>query len=282
MTTEPQSLGSSRSTTTRAAGGSPRASSRLLVDEPVPGVARLVISNPGKRGALDTAILDQLRAELESLDARCVIITGELDAFSAGCDLDELRAASKAADVERLVSEHLDPALDAVAGYPYPTIAAMNGHAIGAGLDLAIACDLRVGAETAYLMMPPGKLGVVYSPAGVGRFIDVIGTARTRQLFLVGGRIDAVTALRWGLLNEMVEVNAVADRAIGLARTIVANAPLSLRGNKRVIATARRYLVDDGVEEEILGLRRASFCSDDFREGLSASADRRTPRWSGR
>ena len=183
---------------------STNAAGRLLIDEPAPHVARLTISNPEKRGALDQSILDALASTLPTLDARCVIITGEGRTFSAGYDISDLPDSVFADEAERLVAHPFAAAIDAVDAYPYPTIAALNGHAIGGGLELALSCDLRVAAEQIKLGMPPAKLGLVYSHTGIRKFIDAIGAPRTRELFLVGGRIDAGTALSWGLVNSVV------------------------------------------------------------------------------
>ena len=263
----------------RPAGG------RLLVDAPKPGVIRLTISNPAKRGALDHAILDGFTSTLAEIDARCVIITGEQTTFSAGYDIGDLRGNAQFADeADRLVANPFTAALDAVEAYPYPTLAALNGHAIGGGLELALACDLRIAAGTIALGMPPAKLGLVYSHTGIRKFIDTIGAARTRQLFLVGRRIDARTAREWGLVNAIAEEGAVAEEALELATEIAANAPLAQQGNKRVIRAVldAQSTLDPDVERELNELRRACFASEDFREGVRAFAEKRAPRWQGR
>ncbi len=259
-------------------------SSRLLVDEPAPGVARLTISNPGKRGALDHAILDGFTTVLPELDARCVIITGEQTTFSAGYDIGDLPDSVFAHEAERLVAHPFAAAIEAIEVYPYPTIAALNGHTIGGGLEVAISCDLRIAVGTIALGMPPAKLGLVYSHTGIRKFIDIIGAARTRELFLVGGRIDARTAHTWGLVNKLVEPERLADEALELAKEIAANAPLAQTGNKRVIRAVldAEAQLDPEVERELIELRRACFSSEDFREGVHAFAEKRPPRWRGR
>jgi enoyl-CoA hydratase/carnithine racemase len=247
-------------------------------------VTRLTISNPGKRGALDHAILGTFASTLPELDARCVIITGEGTTFSAGYDIGHLPDRVFADEAEKLVAHPFAAALEAVESYRYPTVAALNGHAIGGGLELALACDLRIAAGTVAMAMPPAKLGLVYSHTGIRKFIDIIGAARTRELFLVGRRIDARTARAWGLVNELAEPERLAEVTLELAREIAANAPLAQAGNKRVINAVldARATLDPQVERELLELRRACFSSEDFREGVRAFAAKRPPRWQGR
>jgi enoyl-CoA hydratase/carnithine racemase len=265
------------SSATDSAGG------RLLVDEPSAGVTRLTISNPGRRGALDHAILDGIASTMPTLDARCVIITGEGSTFSAGYDIGDLPEEVFADEAERLVAHPFTAAIDAVDAYPYATLAALNGHAIGGGLELALSCDLRVAANTIKLGMPPAKLGLVYSHTGIRKFIDAVGAPRTRELFLVGGRIDAATAHTWGLVNEVTDPDRLADEALQLAAEIAGNAPLAQRGNKRVIREVLDAVgrLDADVERELIELRRECFSSEDFREGVRAFAEKRKPEWQG-
>jgi enoyl-CoA hydratase/carnithine racemase len=266
------------STDTPAEGG------RLLVDEPAAGITRLTISNPARRGALDHAILDAFATTMPRLDARCVVITGQGATFSAGYDIGDLPDSVFADEAEKLVAHPFAAAIDAIEAYPYPTLAALNGHAIGGGLELALACDLRIAAGTIALGMPPAKLGLVYSHTGIRKFVDIVGAARTRELFLVGRRIDARTARAWGLVNEVAEADRLSELTLELAREIAANAPLAQRGNKRVINAVleSRAALDQDTERELIELRRACFSSEDFREGVRAFAEKRPPRWQGR
>jgi enoyl-CoA hydratase/carnithine racemase len=278
---------SSLSSTPDIAAPSATPSGRLLVDEPAAGVARLTISNPAKRGALDRAILDAFVVTLAALDARCVIVTGEGQTFSAGYDIANLDTEARetvADEASRLVAQPFADALAALDAYPYPTIAALNGHAIGGGLELALSCDLRVAAAAVKLGMPPAKLGVVYTHTGIRKFIDAIGASRTRELFLVGRRIDAATALSWGLVNELAAAEELASTTLALASEIAGNAPLAQAGNKRVIRAVLdgQAALAPAVERELLELRLDSYRSDDFREGVRAFAEKRPPRWVGR
>jgi enoyl-CoA hydratase/carnithine racemase len=265
------------------------ADGKLLIDEPADGVVRLTISNPAKRNALDHPILDAISgtlAELSAPDAaaRCVLVTGAHGMFSAGYDIGEIPDEEFEQRAEALVAHPFTQAIDALEAFPRPTLAALPGHTIGGGLELALACDLRIAQQDVKLGMPPAKLGLVYSHTGVRRFIDAIGAARTRELFLLGSYVDAPTALAWGLVNRVAPAEQLERLALDLAGELAGNAPLSQTGNKRVIAAlleAEGELPAD-VEAELIELRRASFASQDMREGMRAFAERRPPRWRGR
>jgi enoyl-CoA hydratase/carnithine racemase len=264
------------------------ADGKLLLDEPGDGIVRLTISNPAKRNALDHPILDAIAAalgELSSPDsrARCVVVTGAHGMFSAGYDIGEIPDDEFEERAERLVAHPFTQAIDALETFPYPTLAALPGHTIGGGLELALSCDLRVAQIDIKLGMPPAKLGLVYSHTGLRRFIDAIGAARTRELFLLGDYVDAPTALSWGLVNRVAPAEQLEAVTLDLAGRLAANAPLSQLGNKRVIAALLRAesQLPPEVEQELIGLRRASFASQDLREGMRAFAERRPARWRG-
>jgi enoyl-CoA hydratase/carnithine racemase len=273
------------------------AGGKLLIDEPAGGVVRLTISNPAKRNALDHPILDAITATLSELSRdvaapdgesdpthpRCVIVTGAHGMFSAGYDIGEIPDEEFEERAEALVAHPFTEAIDALEAFPYPTLAALPGHTIGGGLELALACDLRVAKDDIKLGMPPAKLGLVYSHTGLRRFIDAIGAARTRELFLLGRYISAPTAQQWGLINRAVPAEELDAIALELATELAGNAPLSQRGNKRVIAAVLdgRDGLAENVEAELIELRRASFASEDMREGMRAFAEKRPARWRG-
>jgi enoyl-CoA hydratase/carnithine racemase len=215
---------------------------------------------------------------------RCVVLTGADGMFSSGYDIGDIPDDVFAVEAEKLVAHPFTNALDALDACAVPSIAALPGHTIGGGLELALCCDLRIAADRIKLGMPPAKLGLVYSHTGLRRFIDAIGVPRTRELFLVGGTIDADTALSWGLVNDVVHSSDLEDASLALAAEVAANAPLSMRGNKRIIREILRAqaALDPEVERELIALRQASFQSEDLREGVRAFSEKRPARWRGK
>jgi enoyl-CoA hydratase/carnithine racemase len=257
---------------------------QLLQDRPADGILRLTISNPTKRNALDQAILDGIATALDGVDARCVVLTGADGMFSSGYDIGDIPDDVFAVEAERLVAHPFTDALEALDACDVPTVAALSGHTIGGGLELALACDLRIAADGILLGMPPAKLGLVYSHTGLRRFIDAIGVPRTRELFLVGRNVDARTALAWGMVNEVVGPADLEEATLGWATELAGNAPLSTSGNKRVIRELLRAQgpLDPDIERELVELRRACFASEDMREGVRAFGEKRPARWRGR
>jgi enoyl-CoA hydratase/carnithine racemase len=263
------------------------ASGKLLLDRPAEAVARLTLNNPEKRNPLDHEVLDAIAAVLpelaEGIEVRCVIITGRGGAFSAGYDIGAIPEQSFERDAESLVAHPFHAAMEAVSAHRYPVLAAINGHCLGGGLELAVRCDLRLCATGAKLGMPPAKLGLIYGHTGLERFIDVIGVAYTRELFLTGDNLTAERAERIGLVNWTAADDEVEAASVELAAGIAAGAPLSTAGNKLAIETLARFQrLTDEQEEELVELRRSCFASEDFREGIQAFAEKRKPKWRGR
>ena len=162
-------------------------------------------------------------------------------------------------------------------------MAAINGHCLGGGLELAITCDLRICASGAKLGMPPAKLGLVYGHTGLRRFIDTVGLARTKELFLTGRNFEAERAEQVGLVHEVVPAAELERAAVELAAEIAANAPLSMRGNKRAIEVLRNSPeLTDQQEAGLIALRESCFTSEDLREGIEAFGQKRRPVWKGR
>jgi enoyl-CoA hydratase/carnithine racemase len=263
------------------------AGGKLLLDEPAEAVARLTLSNPERRNALDHEVLDALADVLPELDrgieVRCVILTGAGGTFSAGYDIGDIPEESFEHDAESIVAHPFHAGMAAVSAHPYPVVAAIAGPCLGGGLELAVRCDLRIAAEGATLGMPPAKLGLIYGHTGLRRFIEAIGVARTKELFLTGRVHPAERAELVGLVHEVVADGEIESAAIELASEIAANAPLASRGNKRAIETLASFpRLTAEQERELVELRRSSFASEDLREGIRAFAEKREPRWRGR
>jgi enoyl-CoA hydratase/carnithine racemase len=265
----------------RLAGG------KLLLDRPAEAVARLRIANPERRNALDHEILDALAETMRRLDhgieTRCVVITGEPPVFSAGYDITTIPARTFERDAESLIAHPFQGAMEAISRHPWPTLAAINGHCLGGGLELAVSCDLRICAAGAELGMPPARLGLIYGHTGLRKFLDTIGTARTKELFLTGRNLPAVRAEEIGLVNEVVADERLESEAIELAALIAANAPLSARGNKSAIDLLKdNPVLSEQQEAGLVALRESCFASEDLREGIEAFVAKRKPRWTGR
>ncbi len=263
------------------------AGGKLLLDSPAEAVVRLRICNPDRRNALDHEILDALAETLPRLDrgieTRCLLITGAPPVFSAGYDIASIPSETFERDAEALVAHPFHAAMEAVSRHPWPTVAAINGHCIGGGLELAITCDLRICAAGAKLGMPPVKLGLVYGHTGLRKFLDTVGLARTKELFLTGRNFEAARAEEIGLVHEVVPDARLEETSIALAAEIAANAPLSMRGNKSAIDLLNASPTLSAQQEGgLIALRESCFASEDLREGIQAFAEKRKPVWKGR
>jgi enoyl-CoA hydratase/carnithine racemase len=247
------------------------------------GIVTWTLDRPEALNALNRPLLAALLAEAERARTdgtiRCAIVTGAGDkAFSAGADLKERRGMTL--DETRAFVRLISRTFDAVARLPFPTVAAVNGVAFGGGLELALACDLRLVADTARLGLTEVSVGIMPGAGGTQRLPRIVGAARAKELILAGRRIDAAEALSIGLANRVVPRPALLDAACELARQIAANAPLAVRQAKHAIDVGLDSELAAGLETEqqayepLLGTR-------DRLEGLQAFAEKRPPRFTG-
>ncbi len=252
-------------------------------------VGILVINRPEKHNRLTDACLARMHRALEDLGredtVRALIVRGAGErAFSAGYDIASLPGRPSAGAEETLRSEPpMEQTLRAVRTFPYPVIAMINGLALGAGCELAVACDLRVMGRSGFMGMPPARLGLVYPYEGLRRFLRVLGFSRTLELFLTARRYDSASCLRLGLVNEVVEDADLERHTRALAEEIADHAPLSLRGMKSAL-----YRITDPpalsqeAEDEIRDLFTQSLHSRDMAEAKQAFLEKRPPRFQGR
>jgi enoyl-CoA hydratase/carnithine racemase len=258
---------------------------RALSSADVGPVRILTLDNPSKRNALDLASLAELAEACRDAardEVRCLVFrgAGEL-AFCSDFDIAAIPVGPHDGDRPDLAVER---AMEAVEAVPCPTLAFLNGSAHGAGAELAVACDLRVARPGVTMGMPPAKLGVVYGPAGLRRFRNLVGPSRARELFFTGRAVEAEEALAMGLVDRLAPREGAEEAALALAGEIAGNAPLAVQGMKRILrlldqAAERALTADERVE--VVELRRRAFESADVREGRAAFLERRPPRFRG-
>lgn len=242
------------------------------------GVA--TIDRQERRNALNAELCAQLRGHLEqSGELRAIVITGAGTAFCSGADLVTRFAADGDASTDTF-RPAFEEVLDAIVAHPAPVVAAINGPAIGAGMQLAVACDLRVAALGARLAIPGGKLGIHLSARNIWRLAQLVGQGAARDFLLAGRTVDAEEALRVGLV-QYVEHDAL-GAALALAGEIAASAPLTVRGHKQALnLIADAQWLGDGARAAIADLEARAFGSNDLQEGLAAFAEKRTPDFHG-
>jgi enoyl-CoA hydratase/carnithine racemase len=256
-----------------------------MPDEILRGVADKVctvtLNRPEKRNALTTGMVDTLHATFEWAarqdDIRVVVVQGAGITFCAGLDLRELATQREAGAVE---THGLEDALATLERCPHPTIAAVQGDAIAGGCELALHCDLRVGADTARFAMPLARLGIAVPIALTWKLVDTIGAAPTKELLFTGEAVGAETALTLGLVNRVVAAADLQRVVAALGQAIAQNAPLSIRAMKAFVqrlADERRQLRRDDLDALFRRVRE----STDAREGLAAQRERRPPVFRG-
>lgn len=261
----------------------------LLIKEKKGNVGTIIFNRPERKNSFSPELLFKLHLTLKEWaedDAiRTVVFTGSGDrAFSSGYDILAIPTDLTPEMAEIMKKENpLKLAMSSVKHYPYPTIAMMNGYALGAGLNLALCCDMRVAVEDISISMPPAKLGLIYHPEGFKQFVEVIGLARTKELFFTARKYKGRKVKEMGIVDYLVPRTELSAMTYALANEIAGNAPLALKGSKRILGMLSR-----AVEFKESDLREADailaegFNSEDLKEGQTAFIEKRKPVFKGR
>jgi enoyl-CoA hydratase/carnithine racemase len=252
-------------------------------------VSTLSLNRPEKRNALSPELLVKLCHTLEELgqndDIRTVVIRGSGDkAFSSGYDVAAIPTHVSEDLQERLEEENpLDLAIAGIVNYPYPVIAMLNGYAFGAGCELAVNCDIRIGADDIKMGIPAAKLGLVYPMRGLLHYIQTVGFTATSELLLTGRSFDAKKALEMGLINYALPRAGLETFTYKLAQEMAGNAPLSLKGTKRILGFLRQsFKMPENLLAESESIIARAFNSEDLKEGQRAFLEKRKPVFKGK
>jgi enoyl-CoA hydratase/carnithine racemase len=244
-------------------------------------IATVTLANPGKLNALDVAMWQALTATFTQISQdeslRCVIVRGDEHNFAAGANIDEFPAVrATMAQGIRYHTETIAQALNAIAGCPHPTIAAIEGVCVGGGLEIACACDLRIAGRTARFGIPVNRLGFPLAPGELQYLLQLVGKATALEILLEGRVFDAAEARDKRLLHRVV--GDVAAEARATALRIAEGAPLAARMNKHLVR--RLSPVVEALTEREMQQAFAFLASDDYREGVQSFLARRKPVFS--
>jgi enoyl-CoA hydratase/carnithine racemase len=243
-------------------------------------VATVTIDRPQRRNALSFAMWSAIPELIEKVRAeqsvRVLVINGS-GHFSAGADISEFATLRAGAEGARNYGAAVHAGERAIAALDIPTIAAITGFCIGGGCEIALACDLRIAAEDAQFGITPAKLGIVYGLTSTKQLVDAVGPAWARQILYTADLMDGPTALRIGLVNELVPTVELPGRVAELAQRIASRAPVSVRGAKQIVGriTEGRYAED----EDVRALYDEAVLSAEYTEGVAAFLAKRQPRF---
>jgi enoyl-CoA hydratase/carnithine racemase len=243
-------------------------------------VAVLTIDRPEKRNAMTAAMWAALPGLLAGLaddeGVRVLVVTGTGPSFCAGADIADLLSGPDAEDPMADVRRDNLAAQAALRAFPHPTVAAIRGHCIGGGVELAASCDLRFTDPTGVFGVTPAKVGVVYAPASTKALLDLVGPATTKYLLFSGELLDAEAALRIGLVDRLVPAQDLDGEVRRFADIVASRSALSQRATKEVVAALTTG--GDG-EAEVGRWYRETITSGELAEGVTAFAERRPPRF---
>lgn len=246
-------------------------------------VAVVTIDRPEKRNALSGTVRAELLAALDSLrdepEVRVLVLTGAGEkAFVAGADIAEFAERTPLEQRATMAGRRI---FEEIAAYPKPVIAMINGFALGGGCELALACDVRVAADTARLGQPEINLGIIPGGGGTQRLPRVAGTGQAMLLILSGEIVDAAEALRIGLVDRVHPAAELRERTLELARGMAAKSPVALRMAKSAVRAAAEMPLGAGLAYET-ELFVTAFGSEDKREGIAAFLEKRRAEFRGR
>lgn len=246
------------------------------------GIAILTLNRPHVRNAMSTALrmrFWELASELREDDSiRVLVVTGVgAKAFSTGGDLKERDQLTE----EQFLAQRARSCSRALLHYPKPTIAAINGDALGGGLELALVCDFRIASEEARFGSPEVKRGIFPGSGATSLLAGLVGVAKAKELVLTGKLISAREAFQMGLVGQVVPAPQLLEVALALAEELAANAPLALRQAKMVIEQSPGLSMDVAMQLENEAWTRCLY-SEDRKEGIRAFNEKRSPRFMGR
>ncbi|MGG3988784.1 enoyl-CoA hydratase [Bacillus smithii] len=246
-------------------------------------IAIIILNRPEAANALSKQLLSELKQLLQTVkgqnDIQTVIITGSGPFFCAGADLKERKGMDEE-EVKQAVQQ-IRSIINELENVPQPTIAAINGAAMGGGLELALACDIRIAAQDAKLGLTETSLGIIPGAGGTQRLPRLIGKGRAKELIFAARKISGAEAEILGLVEYAVEAERVLEKAFELAKEFVENAPLSLRQAKIAVNKGMETDIMTGLKIEELAYN-ALLNSSDRIEGLKAFQEKRQPRYTGR
>lgn len=246
------------------------------------GIGTITLHRPAQRNALNAALLAEFAAVLDRWEVddsvQGVILTGRGEkAFAAGADISEVAGWDL---VDGLVNP-MQRLFDRLQDYPKPTLAALNGVAMGGGLEMAMSCDVRIAADGARMALPEAALGVLPSAGGTQRLSRLVGSGRALEMILTGRVLSAEQAERWGLVTDVVPAAELLETAEQIMRTILAKGPLAVRLAKMVIAPGHDTDQRTGLLLEKLA-QTVLFTTEDKAEGTAAFLEKRAPGFEGR